>query len=262
MSNGKTGESKRTRKGGAKAPVVTMTQEQFQTAISEVMSRGAKTVETGKRAATKGKQIAKDLFRVLNDGVQAKLSVKDAHEACINQALNDDTVSEEVRESRANYLGSPTMPGHKMFTALHNYGKTKAVREEMARMVAEDKIFISGPRSIVQFCEDIRDNVENIKTTTDVKRADFEDLLESLPIGESVDIVGDLFPDEGPDGVESRNAREFMASRLTARVRLQAWLTALDQMETRVHEKANPKVKSYKPLPTIAEYAEARAASS
>ena len=261
MSNGKTGGSKRT-KGGASAPEVTMTQEQFQTAISEVMSRGAKTAQTSKRANTKGKQIAKDLFRVLNDGVQAKLSVKDAHEACINQALNDDTVSEEVRESRANYLGSPSMAGHKLFTALHNYGRTKAVREEMARMVAEDKIFISGPRSIVQFCEDIRDNVENINTATEVSRADFEDILESLPIGEPVDFVGALFPDEGSDGVNSRSARAFLATRSELRAKAQAWITELDKAEVRVHESSNPKVKSYKALPTMAEYAEALASSS
>jgi hypothetical protein len=254
MSNGKTGESKRTKQGA-----VTMTQEQFETAISEVVASGAKAqVRIGNANATR-KEVAKDLVRVLNTGVQAKLDISKAHEAVINEALSDESLSEKVRTSRANYLGSTSMDGHKLFTALHNMGSNKEVREELARMVAEDAIFVSGKKGILTFCADRRDSVENIKTTTDVSRADFEDLLESLPIGESVDIVGALFPDGHED---SRNARKFMESRLTARVKLQAWMTALDEIGTRVHKKANPKVKSYKPLPTMAEYVKARAASS
>ena len=248
------------KKDGATAP--RMTQEQFETAISEVVASGAKAqVRIGNANATR-KEVAKDLVRVLNTGVQAKLNIKSAHEAVINEALNDESLTEKVRESRANYLGSTSMDGHKLFTALHNMGSNKEVREELARMVAEDAIFVSGAKGILQFCSDRRDSVENIKTTTDVKRADFEDLLESLPIGESVDIVGDLFPDEGPDGVESRNARKFMESRLTARVKLQAWLTALDDMGTRVHAKANPKVKNWTKLPTASEYRKQREASN
>ena len=258
MSNGKTGESKR-KKDGAKAPVVTMTQEQFQAAISEVVANGAKAqVRIGNASATR-KEVAKDLVRVLNTGVQAKLNIKSAHEAVINEALNDESLSEKVRESRANYLGSTSMDGHKLFTALHNMGSNKEVREELDRMVQEDAIFVSGAKGILRFCSDRRDSVENIKTTTDVSRADFEDLLESLPIGESVDIVGALFPDGYED---SRNAREFMATRLEARVKLQAWLTALDDIGTRVHAKANPKVKSWTPLPTASQYRKQREASS
>ena len=258
MSNGKTGGSKRTKKGGAQAPVVTMTQEQFETAISEVVASGAKAqVRIGDASATK-KEVAKDLVRVLNTGVQAKLNIKSAHEAVINQALNDESLTDKVRESRANYLGSTSMDGHKLFTALHNMGSNKEVREELARMVAEDAIFVSGKKGILTFCEDRRDSVENIKTTTDVSRADFENFLESLPIGESVDIVGALFP----DGEESRNARDFMASRLQWRAKLQGWLTALDDSGAKVHELANPKVKKWKPLPTTAGYAGERTASS
>ena len=254
MSNGKTGESKRTRQGA-----VTMTQEQFETAISEVVANGAKAqVRIGNASATR-KEVAKDLVRVLNTGVQAKLNIKSAHEAVINEALNDESLSEKVRESRANYLGSTSMDGHKLFTALHNMGSNKEVREELDRMVQEDAIFVSGAKGILRFCSDRRDSVENIKTTTDVSRADFEDLLESLPIGESVDIVGALFPDGYED---SRNAREFMATRLEARVKLQAWLTALDDIGTRVHAKANPKVKSWTPLPTASQYRKQREASS
>ena len=258
MSNGTTGGSKR-KKGGATAPVVTMTQEQFETAISEVVANGAKAqVRIGNASATK-KEVAKDLVRVLNTGVQAKLNIKSAHEAVINEALNDESLSEKVRESRANYLGSTSMDGHKLFTALHNMGSNKEVREELARMVAEDAIFVSGAKGILSFCADRRDSVENIKTTTDVSRADFEEHLKSLPIGESVDIVGALFPDGHED---SRNAREFMATRLESRVKLQAWLTALDDIGTKVHELANPSVKKWKPLPTASEYRKQREASS
>jgi hypothetical protein len=238
-----------------------MTQEQFETAISEVVASGAKAqVRIGNASATK-KEVAKDLVRVLNTGVQAKLNIKSAHEAVINEALNDESLTDKVRESRANYLGSTSMDGHKLFTALHNMGRNKEVREELDRMVQEDAIFVSGAKGILSFCADRRDSIENIKMTTDVSRADFEDLLGSLPIGESVDIVGDLFPDEGSGGVKSRNAREFMATRLEARVKLQAWLTALDDIGTKVHELANPSVKKWKPLPTASEYRKKREAN-
>lgn len=240
-------------KDGATAP--RMTQEQWVANLSDVVTKGGKAdVRIGNAKATKS-EVAKDLVRVLNEGVRAGLSVKGAHEAVILQALNDETVSEKVRESRANYLGSTSMAGHKLFTALHNMGSNKEVREELERMVAEDAIFVSGAKGILQFCADRRDSVENIKKTTDVSRADFETLLESLPIGESVDIVGALFP----DGEDSRNAREFMATRLEWRAKLQAWTTALDTAGTQVHETCNPAVKKWEKLPTTKGYREAGA---
>ena len=242
------------KKDGATAP--RMTQEEWVANLSDVVTNGAKAnVRIGNAKATKS-EVAKDLVRVLNDGVQAELSVQHAHEAVINQALNDETLSEKVRESRANYLGSTSMAGHKLFTALHNMGSNKEVREELDRMVTEDAIFVSGAKGILQFCSDRRDSVENIKTTTDVSRADFETLLESLPIGESVDIVGALFP-EGHE--ESRNARDFMTTRLEWRVKLQAWITALEAAGRQVHEACNPAVKKWVELPTTKGYREADA---
>ena len=246
-------------KVGAKAPEIT--EKEFRTQIFNVLSKGGDASDKSRAAKADSVEVTKTLVRVLNRGVQANLSIMNAHKAVIESALSEKGVDEKVRTSRANFIGSPSQPGHMLFTALHNMGRLVSVKKKLDEMVTSDAIFVKGNKGILKFCSDERTKLSNIPKTAVVSREDFADILESLPSGETLDLAGRtdgaLFPESEKEG-STRNARKFLEAQRVARDKMQAWISALDAAEKKVHLELNPRVRNWYVLPTTAEYREFR----